>query len=313
MGSLHLVRPELRPFLETFPVGELSRDMLPMARQAPVLSRSTIAATPGVLVEERWVLGPDEAPDVRVLIYRPTDVSGPTPAVLHIHGGGFVVGAPEMDDATNRTHALEFAATIVSVDYRLTPEHPFPAPLEDCYAALRWLHANSAQLGVDASRIAIKGESAGGGLAAGLALLARDRGEIPIAFQCLIYPMIDDRPPAERHPYTGEFIWNAKSNSFGWSCYLGRDPGGEGVSPYAAPARADDLAGLPPTLIVTAALDLFVEENLEYARRLLRAGVAVELLLYPGAYHGYHVAGDTELLRRSERDLRAAMTAALGA
>jgi acetyl esterase/lipase len=313
MGTLHLVRPELRPFLEGFPVSELSRDMLPMARQAPALSRSTIEATPGVLVEERWVPGPDGAPDVRVLIYRPIDVCGPTPAVLHIHGGGFVVGTPEMDDATNRTHALAFAAAIVSVDYRLAPEYPFPAPLEDCYAALRWLHANAAQLGVDPSRIAIKGESAGGGLAAGLALLARDRGEIPIAFQCLIYPMIDDRPPVERHPYTGEFIWNSKSNSFGWASYLGRDPGGEGVSPYAAPARADELAGLPPTLIVTAALDLFVEENLEYARRLLRAGVAVELLLYPGAYHGYHVAGDTELLRRSERDLRAAMTAALEA
>jgi acetyl esterase/lipase len=216
-----------------------------------------------------------------------------------------------MSDAGNRQLATELGCVIVSVDYRLAPETPFPGPLEDCYAALRWLHDGAAKLGVDPARIATKGESAGGGLAAGLALLARDRGEIPIAFQCLTYPMIDDRPPADPNPYVGEFVWTPKSNRFGWRAYLGREPGGDDVSPYAAAARADDLAGLPSTLIIAAALDLFLEENLEYARRLARAGVAVELQLYPGAVHGFQMAGESELGRRYHRDCRDALAAAL--
>src|SRR5262249_20596699 len=143
------------------------------------------APNPNIEVTERFIPGPAGAPEVRVLVYRPTNLAGPLPAILHIHGGGYIVGVPEMDDAYNRGYAADLGCVIVSVDYRLAPEHPFPAPLDDCYAALAWLYGEALALGVDRARIAIKGESAGGGLAAGLATLARDRGEFPIAFQCL--------------------------------------------------------------------------------------------------------------------------------
>ena len=179
------------------------------------------------------------------------------------------------------------------VDYRLSPETAFPGPLDDCYAALKWTHDHADELGIDQARIAVQGESAGGGLAAGLALLARDRAEVPVAFQCLTYPMIDDGTAAEPHPYTGEFVWTAESNRFGWGAFLGQKPGGDGVSCYAAAARATELAGLPPAWIAAAALDLFLEENLDYASRLLRAGVPTDVRVYSGVYHGFPIAGDT--------------------
>jgi acetyl esterase/lipase len=308
--TIHLVQPELRTFLETVPFPEFDADRVAAMRETPT-PLPPPPEVPNLAVEERRVPGPEGAPAVRVLVYRPTNAAGLMPGVLHLHGGGFVMGAPEMNDTSNRLQAAELQAVIVSVDYRLPPEHPFPAPMEDAYAALKWLHRSAAELGVDPARIAVKGESAGGGLAAGLALLARDRGEVPLAFQCLTYPMIDDRPPAEPHPYTGEFIWTPNSNRYGWGCYLGAQAGGAGVSPYAAPARAENLAGLPPTLIITLALDLFLEENLEYARRLTRAGVPVELLVYPGAFHGFHMAGPTALAQRADRDLMTALAAGL--
>jgi acetyl esterase/lipase len=160
---------------------------------------------------------------------------------------------------------------------------------EDCYAALKWVYTHARDLGVDAARIAIGGESAGGGLTASLALLTRDRGEVPLVFQLLIYPMLDDRTGtlADPHPYTGEYIWTADSNRFGWKALLGQEPGGPDVSPYAAAARAQHLEGLPPAFIGVGTLDLFLEEDLEYARRLIRAGVPTELHVYPGAYHGF--------------------------
>src|SRR5262249_40240850 len=154
-----------------------------------------------------------------------------------------------------------------------------PGSIEDCYAGLSWLFGHVAEFGVDPRRIGVMGESAGGGFAAALALLTRDRGEFKLAFQHLIYPMIDDRTcvVSDPHPFTGEFIWTASSNHFGWSALLGAPPGSEGISPYAAAARANNVAGLPPTFLSTATLDLFLEENIEYARRLMRAGVPVEL------------------------------------
>jgi acetyl esterase/lipase len=308
--TINLVHPELRTFLETVPFPDFDAARVAAMRETPA-PLPPPPEVPNVKVEERRVPGPKGAPDVRVLVYRPTDAAGLMPAVLHLHGGGFVIGAPEMNDGSNRLQSAALKAVIVSVDYRLPPEHPFPAPMEDSYAALKWLHDNAAELGVDPARIAVKGESAGGGLAAGLALLARDRGEVPLIFQCLTYPMIDDRSPAEPHPYTGEFIWTRPSNRYGWACYLGAEPGGKDVSPYAAPARAESLAGLPPTLIITLALDLFLEENLEYARRLTRAGVPLELLVYPGAFHGFHMAGPSALSERSDRDLLAALALGL--
>ena len=312
MTTLNLVRPELRRFLSDYPVSVMTDEALRRLRANP-LPVPEVAATPGLAVTEAHVPGPDGAPPVRVLIYQPTAVPAPRPAILHMHGGGYVVGSPEMSDAANHALAAGLGCVIVSVDYRLPPETPFPGPLEDCYAALKWTYDHAGELGVDPARLAVKGESAGGGLAAGLALLARDQAEVPVAFQCLTYPMIDDRPAAEPHPFTGEFIWTPESNRFGWSAYLGHEPGGDGVSPYAAAARADDLIALPPAWIAAASLDLFLEEDLDYARRLIRAGVPTDVRVYSGAYHGFPMAGDTEIYRGYVRDCMEALAAGLSA
>ena len=184
--------------------------------------------------------------------------------------------------------------------------------VEDCYAALQWLHAHAKELGVDAAWIAIGGASAGGGLAAGLALLTRDRGEVPLAFQLLIYPMLNDRTvaAAESHLYTGEYIWTPEANRFGWTALLGQEPGGPDVSPYAAAARAEHLEGLPPAFLSVGTLDLVLEEDLEYARRLMRAGVPTELHIYPGAYHGFNMVVGAKVTRSFVRDYLDALTRA---
>jgi triacylglycerol lipase len=169
------------------------------------------------------------------------------------------------------------------------------------------VHDNAADLGVDPTRIAVHGESAGGCLAASLCFLARDRGEVAVRGQVLVYPMLDDRSPSEPHPHAGEFVWTRTSNDFGWQAYLGPGAGGPEAEVGAVPARRTDLAGLPPTFVAVGALDLFLEEDLEFARRLTRAGVPVELHVYPGAYHGFPRAGDTSVARRLERDVRDAL------
>lgn len=260
------------------------------------------------------ISGPDRSPPLRVLCYRPTAVKGLLPAVLHIHGGGYVLGSADMMDAANRALAVELQCAVFSVDYRLAPETPHPGPVEDCYAALKWLDGNAAALQVDASRIGVKGESAGGGLAAAVALLSRDRGEVRLAFQHLIYPMIDDRTGSspDSHRFVGEYVWTPSHNRFGWSCLLGTAPGGADVSPYAAAAHAEDLTDLPRTFISVGALDLFLEEDLDYARRLTRAGVPVELHLYPGAFHGFDMAPQTaRVAKAAARDSQDALRRAL--
>lgn len=194
----------------------------------------------------------------------------------------------------------EWGITTISVDYRLSPDTSHPGPVEDCYAGLKWAFDHAEELGIDRNRIAIRGASAGGGLAAALALLARDRGEVPIMFQQLLCPMLDDRTTthSDPHPFTGEFVWTHEMNHFGWESLLGQAPGSIDVSPHASPARAEDLSGLPPTYIDTGALDLFLEEDIEYARRLTRAGVPVELHVFPGAYHGFQFNIDAYLTKK---------------
>ncbi len=296
-NSHHLIAEELLPALDAMPSLELNDDLIKMVRALPADSQFMEAPplTPlqkAIPCEEKWIPGPSGAPDVRVLIYQPIEnTDKPRPAYLHIHGGGYVLGTPEVNDAANRSLVAALGCVVVSVDYRLAPETPYPGAVEDCYAALSWLNQQADALNIDPSRIAIGGESAGGGHAAALALLARKRGEFQPCFQLLSCPMLDDRTGGE-HPYCGEFIWTPHNNRFGWRALLGMEPGSDEVPEEAVPARVRDLSRLPPTLIVIGALDLFLEESLEYARRLIRHGVPTELHVIPGAFHAFEAAGE---------------------
>lgn len=315
MASRHLVDPELTPLL-AFPSPELTRDNLPEIREqaGKMMEMAGQTALPDDVVESRQLVpGPEGAPDVPVIIMRPKDGPAVLPAILHIHGGGYVMGSADGYRPVIAKIASTTGAMVVSVDYRLAPETPFPGPVEDCYAALRWLHGHAADLGVDPARIAIAGESAGGGLTAALGLLARDRGEVPVVFQSLTFPMIDDRTAStvDRGPLAGEFLWTPKLNRFGWTALLGHEPGGDDVSPYAAAARATDLSGLPPTFLAVGTLDLFFEENLEYVRRLARAGVPVTACIYPGAPHAFMLVEQATVSQHYSRDFGDAMRAAL--
>ncbi|MDE8344616.1 MAG: alpha/beta hydrolase [Acidocella sp.] len=296
------------------PTFDLSAANLPMVR-AGIEAQLAELPTPDlpVVLETIDVPATARTPALRVFAYRPMNASSVLPAILHIHGGGYVVGSPKMMDNAHRQTVADLGCALFAVEYRLAPESPFPAAIEDCYAALAWLHANAMVLAIDPARLGVMGESAGGGLAASLALLTRDRGQVPLAFQHLIYPAIDDRTCLlpDPHPFTGEFIWTRASNIFGWSSLLGAPPGGADVSIYAAAARAMDLAGLPPAYIAVGALDLFLEENLDYARRLTRAGVPVELHVYPGAVHGFQQALTARTSIAAESHSRNALRRAL--
>ena len=293
-ADIAMVAPELVAGLEFFPDLDFSNGIAPFrgnfaARDLPPMAEALQA----VHCEERFLPGQPGQPDVRVLHYVPPGpATGPRPAILHIHGGGFVLGTPELNDGGNRGLALTLDCVVVSVDYRLAPETTWHGSLADNYAALCWLHDRAGDLGVDRDRIALAGESAGGGHAAMLALHARDRDGPAIRFMLLDAPMLDDRTgtTADPHPHCGHFVWTPAKNRFGWGALLGMEPGGPDVGGAPVPARAADLAGLPPAFISVGALDLFLEEDIEWVRRLTRAGIAAELHVIPGAYHGFGIA-----------------------
>ena len=314
-GPRQRVARELLPVLDFLPAFDFNEETLRAMRAGTAMEprrRPPLSAEQqAVACEQRLIPGPPGAPDVRLLVYTPPpgkNAATTRPAYLHIHGGGYVIGNPEINDGSNRSIAAELDCVVVSVDYRLAPETRFPGAVEDCYAALGWLYREAESLDVDRARIAIGGESAGGGHAAALAIVARDRGEFPISFQLLDSAMLDDRTgsASDPHPYCGEFVWTAGSNRFGWRSLLGMEPGTADTPPGASPARVADLSGLPPTFITVGALDLFLEENMEYVRRLIRAGVPAELHIIPGAYHGFAVAGGSapqvEACTRLRRD-----------
>jgi acetyl esterase/lipase len=311
MNTIDLVDFELRDALALWPQAPLTASFLGERRANGRKAAAAVAKPelPDIIVDEIRVESAFNADPIRVLTYRPAKSDKPLPTILHVHGGGFVMGLPEMKDVENRLLASDLKCAIYSVDYRLAPEAPHPAPLEDIYSVFAWLYANAGQLGLDPARIGIKGESGGGGLAAGVVLYARDHQGPKFAFQHLIYPMIDDRSAVRKdlHPYVGEFVWTQENNYFGWRSLLGREPGSADVSPYAAASRAADLLGLPPTYISVGGLDLFLEENMTYADRLSRAGVPVEFHLYPRAYHGFYQATDARVTKQAERDTREAL------
>jgi acetyl esterase/lipase len=250
---------------------------------------------------------------IRILLHDAEGRRRPSGALLWIHGGGLVLGRPEQSvDVCNRA-ASDVGIVVANIDYRLAPENPFPAGLDDCVDALRWLHANAEELGIDSARIAVGGDSAGGGLAAAVSQRAHDEG-IPLAFQALVYPMLDDRTVLQAdHAGRGSLVWTPACNEYAWSAYLGHRPSHDELAPYAAPARREDLSGLPPAWIGVGDLDLFYEEDVEYARRLETAGVRCELHVLPGAYHGADIfaAKAASSLEFHDR-FRAALREAIG-
>ena len=305
LDSRHLVDPELILLLER-PSVEVNASTLPVLREPMGALRITAPEALEVKCEERFIEG-DDGQRIRLLVYLPR-ATPRTGGLLSVHGGSFVMCTPEMHDAQSRYLAQRAGCVVVAVDYRLAPEWPFPAGLMDCYAALRWMHTEAMSLGVSRDRLGVFGDSSGGGLAAGLALMVRDRGELSLAAQFLLYPMLDDRTgtPAELKPmpYTGEFIWTRQSNQFCWQAFLRKYAVNGDVPIYAAPGRAEVLSGLPPTFIGVGALDLFLSEDLQFAQRLLRDGVPTELHVYPGAFHAFTTADDkSSVSLQSRRDL----------
>lgn len=245
---------------------------------------------------------------VTVRVHRPSGADV-RPALLWIHGGGYVMGTAAQDDALCRHFAETLGIVVASVDYRLAPESPFPVPIEDCYDGLTWLAGRNY---VDGARLAVGGASAGGGLAAALALLARDRGEIPLALQLLAYPMLDDRTACRTGIDERNFrLWNNRSNRFGWQAYTGSAPGSPAIPPLASPARSDDLARLPPAWIGVGTLDLFHDEDVTYAGRLEAAGVSCTLDVVPGAFHGFDMVAKSGVARAFRASQAAALDAAL--
>ena len=317
MDIIKRIDPELAPSLEMIPEdGSFNFDDLPAAREMSNRMFAQMAAlmppVTGVISRNITMPGPNGAPDLKARIYLPENISGSRPGMLWIHGGGYILGDLEGDDNNIARMSVNTGCVIISTNYRLAPENPFPAPVEDCYAALKYMIKNAENLGIDKSRVAIGGGSAGGGLAAGLAILARDRGEIDIIFQLLIYPMIDDRNiTPSSHSITDPRTWDRDKNIFAWNAYLGNSKEGSNVSPYAAAARARDLSGLPPAYIAVGELDLFLDEDIEYAQRLLQSGVSTELHVYPGATHGFDSILTAEVSKRFIRERDRAIIKAL--
>ncbi len=316
IDPLSLVDPELRASAEAQmaqPLPPLTIAGLPTLRAMWAAPDRLTAPAPAVI--DRTVKGLGAAPPVAVEVIGQGSADARRPAILHIHGGGMISGRAKNLTPFCQDLAARFDCLVVNVDYRLAPETPFPGPLEDLYAALKWLHDDAEALGVDRSRIAVMGESAGGGLAALLAIMARDRGEIPLCLQVMLYPMLDDRTGSTVTPpsHIGAIGWNAAANVFGWTAFLGAPAGSAAVPPQAVPARVSNLAGLPPAFIGVGAIDLFVDEDIQYARRLIDAGVPTRLVVAPGAYHAFDfVVPEAKVSREFTQAWRSALAAAFG-
>jgi acetyl esterase/lipase len=292
MSRRDLIDPEAREpldqLLTAIPGGFNSIPDIVQRRAAvtQLLAAIEIPPNPNVTSEDRMVPGPDGAPDIKVRIYRPTDATGTLPGIYFIHGGGMILGDIDGEDAVATQICERVDAVVVSVEYRLAPEYPYPAPVQDCYAGLVWMARNAGELRFDPDRLAVYGGSAGGGLTIATSMLARDRGFPALRFQMPIYPMIDDRNETpSSHEITDIGLWDRAGNIEAWKWYLGDGKPDQ----YAAPARAEDLTGLPPTFIDVGTVDLFRDEDITFAMRLMQAGVPTELHVNPGAYHAAEV------------------------
>ncbi|MFC4472828.1 alpha/beta hydrolase fold domain-containing protein [Streptomyces xiangluensis] len=306
--------PELAPWAAMLP----DLDMTDPAAARETLTQVAAQLPPyesaaPLTVEDTSVPGPPGAPDVPVRVYAPAERQEPLPGLLGLHSGGFMAGGLDTLDAACREIADQVGAVVVSVDYRLAPEHPFPAGVEDAYAALVWLAKEAGRLGVDPGRLGVFGESAGGGLAAATALLARDRSGPELCYQVLDSPELDDRldTPSMRS-FTDTPVWTRPKAVLSWKYYLGEAAGGPDVSAYAAPARAEDLSGLPPAWVAVSEFDPLRDEGITYAQRLVQAGVPTELHLYPGTFHGAFVVPGAAVSERMGTDRIAALRRGLG-
>ncbi|KJQ56018.1 alpha/beta hydrolase [Microbacterium sp. SA39] len=307
MASFH---PDLTlaRFIPPFFFGPRSTALANLSRPKPR------PAPEDLIVDDLTIPGPEGAPDIAMRVYRPRAAVGPTPAFLWIHGGGMITGNRLSDERSNIAFARTLGITVASVEYRLAPASPAPAAVEDVHAAFRWLVDHASERGIDPARIAIGGASAGGGLAAATTLLARDTGGPLPAFQLLVYPMIDDRTVTRTdQDVRGVRAWTKRSNRYAWGAYLGHEPGRDGVSDYAAPARRTDFSGLPPAWIGVGTNDLFHDEDVRYAERLREAGVPCELVVVDGAFHGFDIIMSAKPVSREFwRAQAAALRVALG-
>ncbi|MGA5299985.1 alpha/beta hydrolase [Nucisporomicrobium flavum] len=302
MSRRDLIDPEVRvpldQLLEAMPGGFNAVADIVERRAAvtAMLGAIEVPENPNVVKEDRTVPGPQGEPDISVRIYKPVNAEAPLPGIFFIHGGGMILGTVEGEDPTATLICDQVGAVVVSVEYRLSPENPHPAPAEDCYAGLKWTAEHADELGIDPQRLAIYGASAGGGLTIATALMARDRGGPALAFIMPIYPMVDDRnETASSHEITDIGIWDRSGNVEAWAWYLGGKPADQ----YAAPSRAEDLSGLPPAFIDVGTVDLFRDEDIAFAQRLMAAGVPTELHVHPGSYHAAETfAPDAALAQR---------------
>lgn len=266
----------------------LTPDMIPLMRQMPVdPTLDDLVAEVGAVHDERTIAGYDGG-EIVVSIYRRPGRTTAGPGIYHIHGGGMVIGNRFMGVQAFLPFIASHGAVVVSVEYRLAPEFPDPVPVEDCYAGLVWTAEHAAELGIDPSRLLVGGASAGGGLSAGVTLLARDRQGPSLRASLLIYPMLDDRNESvSSHQIQGIGVWDRTSNFTGWNALLGERRGTDDVSIYAAPGRAEDLSGLPPTFIDVGSAEVFRDEDVAYASRIWAAGGVAELHVWPGGFHGF--------------------------
>lgn len=308
--------PELAPLVDFLPdLGIDTAEDVAVARRTLadlIASFAGAVDTSGLTIADAVAPGVDDRVDVPVRVYRPDPApSAQLPALLYIHGGGFVVGSIDTEHGSAVDLARTLGSVVVSVEYRLAPEHPYPAAPHDCFAALTWLHAEAANLGVDRTRIGVIGRSAGGGLAAALALMARDKGGPALCFQYLDIPELDDRlTTPSMVAFTDTPLWDRNKAIASWRHYLAATS--DDVPAWAAPARAEDLSGLPPAGIATAEFDPLRDEGLAYAMALIAAGVSVELHHYRGTFHGSVVATTAQVSRRNRADELAAVRRGLG-